>query len=471
MNVVLRVIKNSTLLSFAILLERGLSLILPLYVARILGKELWGYYTLALAFVTIASSFSFWGFGQLLPREVARKRENLGKYLANAGLIGGGMAVLTIIITLFIVYLLKYPPQLQKIIFWGVLFVLLPRTETTIIEAIINGIERMEWIIFVRLLSTALRIFFSIWLLLHGYGIETLFVVLALYHLVGIFLYLLIFQTTVPDFCILFDKKLFKYLFFQALPFVAIVATGETFKQMDRIILSKTWDAGVVGIYATGIMLVQMMYLIAPAIMNALFPGLSRTYLTSKERFDYLVSWLFKIIFIGIFPVSLTIVVFAEPLIQLLFGQGYIASVIVLQISALGIVPSFVARLLFRTLLASNNEKLALKASFVNGLVSLVMNVLLISRYGVIGASVSFMITPWVGLLQNLFYVSTRVVRFNFVKSLFVPMGCMFLSIFAYIMLHWNLFSIWITSFGIFLAAIFVSGTISRSDIENLNVI
>ena len=56
MNSSLRVFKNSTALSFSVLIERGIAFILPLYVARILGREAWGDYNTAYAFVLIGAA-------------------------------------------------------------------------------------------------------------------------------------------------------------------------------------------------------------------------------------------------------------------------------------------------------------------------------------------------------------------------------------------------------------------------------
>lgn len=470
MNPALRVLKNSTALSASVLLERGVSFILPWYVARVQGKEPWGYYSTALTFVTIASTFAYWGLDQLLPREIARDRKRAGAFLANAALIGGLVSLVTVVIMVAVVSLLDYPVQVRNLIFMGLLLTLVPLTETVLCEATINGLEKMEWIVAVHLPLTVLRVAASIYLLSRGFDLGVLFAILAVYYLLAWSTYLVLFRRLVPTFGWEFDRTLAKTLAIQAVPFVLVIFVGQTFRQIDRVFLSKLWDTDAVGVYATGAMLVQLMYLIAPAIMTALFPSLSRLYVASQQRFSEIVSQLFKLFFAGIFPVALAIIAFARPVILLLFGQEYNDSVIVLQILALGIVPSFVARLLYRTILASNNEHLAVRVAFVSSAVNISLNVILIPRYGVLGASVVAVCTELVGLAQNLFYVSRRIIPFDFRRSLLWPTLCAVVSLlFCVSVMRWNSPAAWFTASSVFLAALFFSRTITWDELRALS--
>jgi len=469
MNPALRVLKNTTALSLAVLLERGVSFFLPWYVARVQGREVWGYYSTALAFVALAAPLAQWGFDRLLPREIARDHAQAGTLLANAGIIGGVVSLLTTGLVVAIVHFLYYPPVVERLIYVGVILTLFPLTESVLCEAVINGLERMEWIVMVRFPATVLRVAGSIFLLSKGFGIEVLFYLLAMFYLVVWGTYFLLFKR----FGLTVQRKihwpLIRALGYQAVPFVLIISVGETFKQIDRVFLSKLWDTDAVGVYAVGIMLVQIVYLIAPAVMNALFPVLSRAFLASRERFSVLVSQFFKYIFITVFPVALLIIIFAKPAILLVFGKEYALSVVVLQISALGIVPSFVGRLLFRTLLASNNERLSVRVALVNSTAKVALNILLIPYLGIIGASLANAGTELVGLSQNLFYVSRRVTHFDFRNALLRPGTCMLVSLPVCVAtFSWNPFAAWSISTATFLSALILSRTITKEEFVSL---
>jgi len=472
MNPALRVVKNTAALSLSVLLERGVAMFLPWYVARVQGKEVWGCYSTALAFINIAYPLGRWGLRQLLPREIVRDRARVGAFLANAGVIGGAVSILATAIAVAIVHFLDYPAHVQRLIHLGVILTLLPLTESMLCEAAINGLEKMEWIVVVRFPMTVLRIAGSILLLSRGFGLEVLFVLLAAYHTLSWGTYLFLLKRFEPAFRFQFNATLLRALAVQAIPFAAIAFTGETFKQIDRVFLSKLWDTTAVGIYSTGAMPVQMMYLLAPAVMSALFPVLSRAYVASEQRFSRLVSQLFKLILISTFPIAIAMIAFADPAIPFIFGQEYTASVAVLQILALGIIPSFAARLLFRTLLASNNERLSVRAAFVNSVSRMVLSVILIPRFGILGASFVAVCTELVGFAQNLFYVCRKATRFDFRHALLRPGACVLVSLPVYFFaMRWNSLLAWIISMGVFVGTLLVSRTITRQDVAALSIV
>lgn len=471
MNPAWRVLKNSTALSLAVLMEQGIAWFVPWYVARVQGREDWGYYSTALTFVMIAAPLAFWGLDQLLPREVARDRSQAGLLLTNAGVVGGLVSLLATGLALVVVYLLDYPPSVQVLTYLGLILILLPRTEAMLCEAVINGLERMEWIVLVRFPITLLRVGCSIFLLSRGFGLQVLFFFWAVYYVLASGTYVFLLVRMVPAFKLRLDVHLARRLAVQAFPFVATIFIGETSKNIDRVFLSKFQSTDAVGLYTAGTLLVLTLYLIAPAIMNALFPGLSRAYLASKPRFSALVSRLFRLLFVCTFPVALTIFSFADLLILLIFGKEYVPSITVLRIYALGIVPSFLGRLLYRSLLASDNERLVVRVSFVNGIAGIFLNLLLIPRYGLVGASIAAVSLEFLGLIQNLFYVSRRVIRFDFSHALLLPAGCALIGVLLYLVLsRWNPLAAWVFSVAGFITVAFLTGVLNREDLSMFSI-
>jgi O-antigen/teichoic acid export membrane protein len=468
MNPALRVLKNSSALLISIILERGLAFLLPWYVARMLGPDIWGSYSTALAFVLIAEALAHWGLIGLLPREVARDRPMTGAYLTNGGIIAAGASIFSIILVLLFAWLLKYPNDVAYLIYIGVILTVLPAAEAKIIESVITGVEKMEWIVAARFPLTIIRIAGSVYFLSKGFGIEVLFYLLAGYYVVLSIAYLFLIRRNLPHFRFLLDTALVKSLAIQALPFVVIVASSQVFLQLDRVFLSKLWDTDAVGIYATGIMAVQLMYMLAPAVMQSLYPGLSRAYLKSRTRFSSLVSQIFKLLFIGVYPVMMTIIAFAEVVIILVFGREYESSVIVLRIVALGILPSFLSRILYRSILASDNERLGIYVSVFGSLFSLVAVVLLVPSYGVVGASIAAASTMFFNMVVN-YYFAKRIVRFEVRQALLFPSACALASMVAFgLLMQWSYFGAWVVSMVIFILMLFGTKTLRLSELREL---
>jgi len=466
-----RVFKNSTALSLSVLLERAISFILPWYVARILGREAWGDYSTAYTFVLIGATIAPWGMVSLLPRQIARDHRQVPELLVNSGLIGLGMGIVTAVGMITLTRFLNYPPAIESLIILGVLLAVIPQTESVLLEAIIQGVERMEWIVYVRLPATLLRIAGSIYLLANGFDITVLFWVLGAYHLFNCTAYLFILRRHFSPISLRFHLSGIRLLFRQALPFFIIVSTSEVFRQIDRIFLSKLWDTDAVGIYATGVMFIQLLYMLAPALMGALFPGLSRAYVKSLERFTFLVNWLFKLLAVLIFPVMLFTIAFADKMILLVFGPAYVPSIDVMRLVALGILPSFLSRILYRTILASDNERLGVNVALVGNAASLLLNVLLIPRFGVWGAGMAAVGTILVRFGQNFWYVS-QLIHLDWKRSIWKPVFCMGLSSLVFGAL-WRQSSLlaFLGAMVMFAVLLWVTGTIAFVDLENLSLV
>lgn len=435
MNPALRVLKNSTALSFSILIERGVAFLLPFYIARKEGVDIWGTYNTVLPFILIAVPFATWGLDQLLPREIARRPQEVNAYVTNAAIISGLSSLIITIVMALVVVWLDYDPLLTRLIVLAVVLNILPRAEGTIFESTIFGLEKMGWVAATRIPLTIVRTILSIVLLEMGYGLASLFFLLSIYFVCLISIYLFLFYTKITDFHFKIVKEMIRPLAIQSLPFVFIVFTGEAFRQLDRIFISKLWDIKAVGIYSTGMLLIQIAYLLIPAVMNALFPGLSRIYLVSVQRFARLTAQLFKFLLIGIFPVVILLISLAGWVIPFVFGTKYLDSVIVLRIATLSLLPAYLARLLYRVMLSSNHERLAGKTVAIRGLVNLILTATFISRYGVVGGSLAMVGTELVALTQNLFFVNRDIMTFEFRYALLRPGFSVLLGLIVYVAL------------------------------------
>ncbi len=467
MNSSLRVFKNSTALSFSVLIERGIAFILPLYVARILGREAWGDYSTAYTFVLIGAAIAPIGLVGLLPRQIARDVRQTPSALINSMVIGFFTSLITVAVMILITYQLEYLPQIESLIIIGIVTVILPQTEAAYFESLFEGLERMGWIVWVRLPSTIVRVGASILLLEMGFGIVVLFYVLAVYYSINCMLYFLILRRQFSIIHLKVDFSQVRRLFIQAIPFFIVISTTETFKQIDRVFLSKLWDTDAVGIYATGSMYTQLLYMFAPALMGALFPGLARTFVKDKDRFSYLVSWLFKLFALLMFPVMLFTITFANSIILLVFGPEYSPSVPIMQLLALGIVPTFLSRMMYRAILASDNERYAVVVSLGGNGANLLLNILLIPRLGVLGASLASLGTVFVNFGQNFWYAA-KILRFDYRRSLWKPGFCMSLSIISYcLLISYNQLAAFLLATAVFALSLWFSGTFGREDLAN----
>lgn len=469
MNPILKVLKNSTALSLSVLLERFAGVALSWYVARFIGRELWGEYNTALSFVLVAVAIGPWGLNTLLPREIGRSQERLAGYLGSSLLIGLGITVVTVSTLAVVVYWLSYPADLRNLIYVALFVTVLPQVEGFIFEAAVIGIERMEWVIVSRLPMTILRVGSSIIFLSLGYGVEILYIIFGIYHTCVTIIYYFTLKRAFPNFQLRPNREHMRLFWIMAVPFVIATGVTEIFGQLDRIFLSKLRDVETVGVYATGILLVQLLLMLAPAVMDSLFPSLSRVYVNSAARFEQLIEMLTKLLVVGLFPLTVIIITLAELVILGLFGTQYIDSVLVLRITIIAVLPSYVSRLWYRATLASNHDQMGVAVAVAGGIAQVIFNILLIPRFGLIGASIALLSTVLVRTIHNFLniaYISSR----SLLKPVTKLLAPITISSVVYMLLFMHGYLVWATvaSLLLFAPLLFIFKALELQDVRYL---
>jgi len=79
-----RILSNSMVLMGAEIFRKILRMVLVITAARILGRELYGGFSWAMGFTLLFWILADMGIHQLIIREIARRPEDVKKYLSNA---------------------------------------------------------------------------------------------------------------------------------------------------------------------------------------------------------------------------------------------------------------------------------------------------------------------------------------------------------------------------------------------------
>ncbi len=434
-----RVIKNSLALVTVTILERGVGFTLTWYIARALGAEAMGEYSTALSWLFVALPLAIWGFDQLLLREMSRNQNAIGSYIVNAGSFTLITSAATAGLLLFTTHFFSYSPALNHLLRTTAVFVLPLYAISLIFETAIKSLERMEWLIPIRIPLMLLRVGGSIYLLSHHVLLDNVFLLLGIYYGSLCLIYWRVLCFLAPNVQWSFDPRMIRKLAVQSIPIALIGVLGITFKQVDRIMLSALSSMENLGINSTGASITAIILLTAPALMESLFPSLARIHLSAPQEVPTMISRLLRLIWVIAIPVMLITITFVKPVILLLFTVKYIDSVLISQILSVAIVPAFLSRLLYRVILASNNEKATLRIAAVNSVIGICLNLILIPTMGLVGAGIAAVSTESAGFLQNLHYVRFRVAEISIWETAGKPFLCALVSIAGYyIGKQWN---------------------------------
>lgn len=403
-------------------------LVLTLYIARSLGVESLGEYSLVLSFMAIFASISYFGQHFLVPREVARNRSQAYTFLINSSLIGLAASLPTAILMVFIANLMNYSAQVVGYITIASL-VLIPDTLVIIAETVILGLEKLEYVTVTKFFNATFRVGFSLILLYLGYGLGAIFVILGISLVITYVAYMWIISGIV-------NKRqtshlnlvIIKGLAQSSLIFLVVSINASLFKRIDVILLSKLAGVDSVGIYTAAGRLVLMIETTAPAFLLSVFPVLSAAYMVSPDKFEEISKDSLKLVIVAIVPLVIVLASIAEWILPFLFGPEFINSVMVFRILVWMLIPGLASSMLFRTILASNNEKISLLFGATKAIVSISLNLLLIPKYGALGAALAAVATQSVALCQVYWFTSKKLFKIGFINTFIKPSVCAFVA-------------------------------------------
>jgi O-antigen/teichoic acid export membrane protein len=387
-----QVVSNLAWLLTDQILQMALGLLVGVWVARYLGPAQFGILNYAIAFVSLFASVATMGLGTLVVRDIARnpecKEETLGTAFA-IQFIGG---IITLLLTVTVISILNPNDGLTRwlvgIIAAGTIF----QSFETINFWFQSQVQSKYTVVAknsVSLLAAGLRIGLI--------QIKAPLIAFACLRLgevaIAGFAIALVYQSRGNDF------KLWrvswyrgKQLLQESWPLVLSSLAVFIYSKIDQIMLGSL-DKTELGYYAVAVKLSEICDFLPVIIASSIFPKLAQ--LREKNYGEYLKNFQIysdAMLFLWV-GVALPISLLAPIIVQTLYGEQYTASATVLSIYVWAQFGSNfgVARNTYFAL--EGQLRYGLYLTVVGSVFNIVLNSLLIPKYGAVGATVATLIT------------------------------------------------------------------------------
>jgi len=225
-----------------------------------------------------------------------------------------------------------------------------------------------------------------------------------------------------------FDFKYYIAVLKQCLPFALLILLMATYLRIDTVLLGKLLPDGTeqAGIYAHSYRIVEIFSNYGYLFAILLLPIFSRM-IKNKEPVAQLVQLSYLLIITPAIIISISCVFFRNEIIDLLYDEHIITSAGVfgkLIFSFLGMCTTYI----FGTLLTANGNLKVLNIIAGAGvIISVVLNLILIPKYGVHGAAIAnlstqaYMTVAQIGLSARLFgfRINYRIIG---ILGIFIPL-------------------------------------------------
>ncbi len=419
MNTVQRIAKNAGVLITTKVLSKVFTFFYVMYTARYLGAEGFGILSFAIAFTAIFGIFTDLGLHQLTVREVARDKSLAGKYLANISLIKAILAVITFGLIILTANLLGCPEQTIKVVCLFALFVIF-QAFTQMFYSIFQAFEKMEYQSAGQVLNGLLMLTGVICAMKYGLDvvgfacIYTVCSVLVLFYSFAVtkLVFLNSGEVLQPG-LMQFDRYFWKQAIKEAWPMGAKAICVMIYFRIDAVMLSLMKGDTAVGLYSAAYRLSEISIIIPAMFMSAIFPVLSVRHKHSRDTFLNVYEKSFKYMLYLSLPMALTVTLLAQPIISLIFQNEFSGSAAALQVLIWAAACMYVTMVLGSVLVAADKQILNLKIIVTATALNIILNLVIIPKYGYIGASATTVATEVFGLCAGMYFLKRYGYQFN----------------------------------------------------------
>lgn len=412
MSTVATVARNSAFIFLGQVAARIFSLSTVVLIARGLGEAGFGEYIHILAVVGLFALVADFRLSIVLTREVARQREAAGSYLRTVLTLKVALGVVSALLARLTVSLLPLGGEARTSFYVAVAAILIGTLVETF-NAVFQAFERMEFVALTSVVNVGLVFLNALLVMLNRWGLLALwwgyFVANALTALLAGWLVRRRFAPV--SFAWPLDKSLSRLFLWEAWPFFLSALFGLVHFRADVIILRQTQGETVVGWYGTAYRLTEALIAAHAAFLTAIFPVFSRFAVSTEEglRLGYRKSLQYFLL-LGL-PLGVGVCLLAQPLVRLLFGREFAPGGQAMQLLIWVAVLSFLNGVMYTVLNATNRQRQTTVVFGAAMVFNVALNLLLIPRWGMLGASATKVASEVLSAGLALRFVSQRVGR------------------------------------------------------------
>lgn len=324
------VVKNASVLLVAQLVTWALTFLLTIFQPRFLGPEATGELYLAIALWSLAGVFIGFGMDTLLTKSIARDASSPVKLLGTSlWLRFLAYPVSGVVITL---YMMMAGFSLQTMLVVHVIGVSVFIWQLIGgVQAVLQGLEIMEYISLSTIVSKAINTFFGIGVLLLGFRLISLAVVMIVSALSCLVIQLF-YLNRVQRLSFRLNLSEAVPILRASLPYVVGTLILSAYHNINTVILGAYMDTAQVGWFSTAATLFGTLLFLPVAFATATFPSLSRAHVHSPTDLPVMFRKSIDLLILGSVPIGLGLTAIAGPLVQLLYGPEFAPSVPVLQV-------------------------------------------------------------------------------------------------------------------------------------------
>ncbi len=392
-----KIFKNTSWLIIAQILTKIISFFYVIFLARNLGVENFGLYSVALSYFSLISSFADFGVSRYVVREVAKDHKSLPEILSNVIFLR--VTLMAVIFALFALLMYNIDPSKTRVALSLIaVLAVFPQAVAISLDSAFVALQKLSFSAISLVIFNIFSAVTGFILVSRGFGIFGAVTAVVLGQIIYVLcLSFFLIKQKIPLFSKI-QENLFKEIILGSLPYGLLGVLGLLYFKIDTLLLSYLKGSYDTGIYGAAYKFLEAIIFVPSSLSIALFPVLAK--LHDGKNTD-LKDIYFKILkFMG----GLGVIVLVGYLVILpgiikLFLPKFLFSIEVVKILSLSIPFMFIHIPLSQIILSTDRYlrgvvKLSLASLFFN----ILLNLIFIPKF-------SFLAAAWVTVASDIFSV------------------------------------------------------------------
>jgi O-antigen/teichoic acid export membrane protein len=433
MSTLKRIVKNASVTFIGNNILKVLTMILVIFIARYLGDVEYGKFTFAISFTGLFFLLIDLGTRILVVRDIASNKKNASKIISNIIILKSISSLLVFFIIIIASNLLNYSKETFTSIIIASLGLLFSSFSITF-SSIFQAYERLELSITTKLIRILLRFAFTIPLLIKGTNFLTILIIYSSVQFIDFIISLFICFKKLVNFKFDFDINFIKSLLKRSFPFFLSGIFVTVYFRIDITLMSKLAPETLIGIYynvsrnaiigwySSAYTLFDALTSIASAVSIAILPVCIIYFKKSKVKLIKIYSDSVKYVTILAFPIAIGITLLADKIIFLLFKETYFHAILALRILIWTIIPLSINYMMGAVMIAIHKEKESLIVLFLNAIINILLNLILIPKFSLYGAAMTTFLTEIFYFSGYYYIISKSFYKLNIIKFMIKPL-------------------------------------------------
>lgn len=375
--------------------------VLFIIIARVIGAEEFGRFAFAITFAGIFLVIVDYGFCLQIVKDIAVMPDDVLKLssdILNAKLL---LSLISTVVMVAIINSLNYPTETILIVYilwlsfvfysFGLFF-----------NSIFRGMNKFQYEAYPTIVLNVIQ--FILVLLLLYFEFKTFSIALAYLaaRTVYFFYSLFLVKKHIGRFTFFFDAKQGVTALKNSLAFGMHTILAALYFQIDTVFLSYFSGDIAVGYYQAAMRIVLASMVIFDIISGSYFPLVARDFRSEKNGHNKILYSFNKYLILTGGSVAVGLFLYADILIESLYGSSYRASTIPLQLLSVVVFLRFAGGAYGAVITVSDNQNMRAMSVGASLVVNILLNCMLIPLYGAEGAAIVSVVTH---ILMVLLYV------------------------------------------------------------------